>query len=536
MTATSDLYRSYLDLRWHFDPAAATAQGITTHDDQLADFSADRMREHLVAFKSLSGAVEQLEVGDPQEEIDRTAFLDDLRVTIARFELERPHVHDPSFWLGHLYGAFHALLRRREGDVTQRSQGLLGRLKATPAFLKAARETVREPPRVFLETAQALADAGPRLLTEVAQAVRDTDPDLAVAVDDALAEAETALSRFGLALHGDMQAHHDDLSFAIGEEQFNRRLHHEHALQAGAPELYRYGLHLADEVEAEVAALARQIDPRVPWRTVVERLRTDAAPGPDLVAPFRDSVERARHFLEARRLVTIPEGTLEVIETPRFLRPLMPFAAYTPPAAFGTSHVGTFYVTSPQPGDSHIAGQYSLHEIAATAVHEAWPGHHLQMLTAHNSDSEVRRISWTPVTVEGWALYCEELMAEQGFFASTEERLFQRLHLLWRAVRIVLDIGLHTRGMTPEQAVDLLVNRVAMDRTKAQAEVSRYCAWPTYQLCYAVGRREFLHLRDAWRQAAGAAAPLKDFHDTTLAYGGLPVSLIRWGMGLGIDE
>ena len=536
MTATHDLYHSYLDLRWHFDPAAATAQGITSHDDRLGDYSPDRIREHLAAFKALSAAVEQLEVDDPQEEIDRTAFLDELRVTISRFEQERPHVHDPSFWLGHLYGAFQSLLRRRDGEARDKAKGLLGRLNSTPGFLKAARETIKEPPRIFLETAQALADAGPRLLTEVAQAVRQAEPELAGPCEDALAEAESAMIRFGLALRSDMQAHHDDLSFAIGEEQFNRRLHHEHALQAGAPELYRYGLHLADEVEAEVAALAREIDPRVPWRTVVERLRTDGAPGPDLVAPFRNAVERARHFLEARQLVTIPEGTLDVIETPAFLRPLMPFAAYAPPAAFGPTRIGTFYVTSPQPGEAHIAGQYSLHEIAATAVHEAWPGHHLQMLTARNTESDVRRVSWTPVTVEGWALYCEELMAENGFFASTEERLFQRLHLLWRAVRIVLDIGLHTRGMTPEQAVDLLVSRVAMDRGKARAEVSRYCAWPTYQLCYAVGRREFLHLRDAWRVSVGPTASLKGFHDAVLAYGGLPVSLIRWGMGLGIDE
>jgi uncharacterized protein (DUF885 family) len=536
MSATADLYASYLDLRWHFDPAAATAQGISTRDDQLADYTPERIRDHLSAFKAIAGALEQLDVEDPQEEIDRTAFLDELRNTVARFERERPHVHDPSFWLGHLYSAFQSLLRRRDDAPRDKARGLLGRLRATPGFLRAARETVKDPPRVFLDTAQALADAGPRLLADVAQAVRDADPDFAGAVEDALGEAESALSRFGLALHSELRAHPDDLSFAIGEEQFNRRLHHEHALQAGAPELYRYGLHLADEIEAEVATLAREIDPNVSWRTVVERLRSDAAPGPDLLGAFRDSVERARHFLEARSLVTIPEGTLDVIETPAFLRPLMPFAAYSPPPAFGATRNGTFYVTSPQAGEPHGNGHYSRHEIAATAVHEAWPGHHLQMLTARQAESEVRRVSWSPVTVEGWALYCEELMAEQGFFASVEERLFQRLHLLWRAMRIVLDVGLHTRGMTPDQAVDLLVDRVAMDRAKARAEVSRYCAWPTYQLCYAIGRREFLHLREAWRASMGPTAALREFHDAALAYGGLPVSLIRWGMGLGIDE
>jgi uncharacterized protein (DUF885 family) len=145
-------------------------------------------------------------------------------------------------------------------------------------------------------------------------------------------------------------------------------------------------------------------------------------------------------------------------------------------------------------------------------------------------------VLWTPVTVEGWALYCEELMAEEGYFASLEQRLFQRLHLLWRAIRIVLDVGLHTRGMTPVEATDYMVDHLAMDRGRAAAEVSRYCAWPTYQLCYAVGRREILHLRDAYRDREGGSFQLQQFHNEFLSYGGLPVSLIRWGMGLGIDE
>jgi uncharacterized protein (DUF885 family) len=531
MTGTADLYRSYLDARWHFDPAEATAAGMPGYDDRLGDFSPDAVRAHLAALKAIATAAETLEVEEQEEEIDRTAFLDEVRITVARFERERPQVHNPAFWLSHLYDALHATLRREDLAPAARSASLLGRLRAIPSFLRAARETISEPPRVFLDTATALAEAGPRLVSDAAEMIRAQNGEDPALVDTAFSEAEAALNRFALALRGELRAHHDDLSFAIGEEQFNRRLHHEHALMAGAPELYRYGLHLVEEVEAEVAALARQLDPTKGWRTVIERLRVQAAPGTDLVGHFQDACERARHFLLARNLVTFPEGRLDVLETPAFLRPLMPFAAYIPPTIYGGERVGRFFVTPPSPGETAQAG-YSLHEIGATAVHEAWPGHHLQLLTARGLPSEVRRVSWTPVNVEGWALYCEELMAEAGFYASLEERLFQRLHLLWRAVRIVLDVGLHTRGMTPEQAVDMLVDRVAMDRSRATAEVSRYCAWPTYQLCYAVGRREFLELRNAWRAQAGASAPLREFHDAVLRYGGLPVSLVRWGMGL----
>jgi uncharacterized protein (DUF885 family) len=228
--------------------------------------------------------------------------------------------------------------------------------------------------------------------------------------------------------------------------------------------------------------------------------------------------------------MAIPEGPLEVIPTPSFLEPLVPFAAYEPPPVFGPDRVGHFYVSS-------RAGQGENHdpcrlEIGATALHEGYPGHHVQLLTAQDSPSLVRRIIATPVMVEGWALYCEELMAEQGFFEGVAEQLFQRLHLLWRALRIVVDIGLHTRGLTPEQATDQMVEQLGMDRAKAALEVARYCAWPTYQLCYAVGRRELLRLRADVQQRDGSAFSLRGFHDDLLSYGGLPISLIRWGMGL----
>jgi uncharacterized protein (DUF885 family) len=165
-------------------------------------------------------------------------------------------------------------------------------------------------------------------------------------------------------------------------------------------------------------------------------------------------------------------------------------------------------------------------------VHEAYPGHHLHLLTAQGLGSEVRRHLSTPIMVEGWALYCEQLMEEANYYGTREARLFQLVNLLWRAVRIVLDVGLHTRGMSPHEAVSYMVDHLPIERNSAEAEVRRYCAWPTYQLCYAVGRRELLRLRDAYRERAGADFNLKRFHDDLLGYGGLPVALARWGMDL----
>jgi len=165
-------------------------------------------------------------------------------------------------------------------------------------------------------------------------------------------------------------------------------------------------------------------------------------------------------------------------------------------------------------------------------AHEVYPGHHLQLLSMQGLGSEVRRHIWTPIMVEGWALYCEQLMEEAGYYPSAETRLFRLVNLLWRAIRILLDVGLHTRGMTPVEAVDYLVKHLPIERASAEAEVRRYCAWPTYQLSYAVGRRELLSLREAFREKFGAEAGLRRFHDDLMQYGGLPVSLARWGMDL----
>ena len=272
-----------------------------------------------------------------------------------------------------------------------------------------------------------------------------------------------------------------------------------------------------------VSALAdeQHVPPRGPERGLPA--------GDGVVGEYAAQMAHARAWVEEHELVTIPPGALEVVATPPFMRPLIPFAAYEPPGAFAEDRTGWFYVTVP---DARRRGDHCAHEVACTALHEGYPGHHLHFLVMQSQDSPVRRVIGSPLTIEGWALYCEELMAEQGFLARPEELFFQQLHMLWRAVRIVLDVRLHTEGMTFEAAVAYMTETLGISRYGAEAEVRRYCGSPAYQLCYAVGKRELVRLRDACRAREGSAFSLRRFHDEVLSYGALPVSLIRWGMGL----
>lgn len=532
------LCQSWLDLKWHLDPAGASAAGALEHDGRLGAYDPDSIREHLAACRSLAAAVEEPELDDTQMEIDRTALLDEIRVTVLRFTNEAPHRRNPAFWAGHLLNALHTLILRDVGDPALRARGALARLQGAPGFLRSAEQTLSQPPEVFIRLAREMLPGGRALVREVAREHGRRRPELRQALMDAAADAEKALDRFATALDAEIAPDPDERAFAIGDEQFDRRLHHEHAIRHGAPELWRYGMHLVEEVEREVAALAARIDPHAHWRDVVERARAERLTG-DPVELFAGEAARARRFIEEQGLVAMPRAELQVIATPDFLRPLIPFVAYAPPGALFEDRTGYFYVTAPDgPGNGQAhepAAERkgsSRHDVAISVAHEGFPGHHLHFGTIAELPSRVRRHVWTPVTIEGWALYSEELMAEQGFFRRPEELLLQRVHLLWRAVRILLDVGLHTRGMTPAEAVEMLVAKVPIERKAAEAEVRRYCAWPTYQLSYAVGRRDLLRLRADRRQRDGAAFSLRGFHDEVLSYGGLPVSLIRWGMGL----
>jgi uncharacterized protein (DUF885 family) len=377
---------------------------------------------------------------------------------------------------------------------------------------------------------------GGELIGQLAATLGAEAPGLADDLRAAAGAALEGLKRFGTALRDEIEPDADPHAFAIGEEQFARRLHFEHAVEAGAPELWRYGLRLQEETTAKLSALAAELGPR-PWRELVDALRDDVPAPDELLRVYRQELDRARDFVVERDLALVPSTPVDVVATPSFLAALVPFAAYEPPPIYLPAQRGRFYVTPPDPSlppeaAAQVRRGHCCHGIPAMVVHEAYPGHHLQLATAQELGSEVRRHLWTPVMVEGWALYCEQLMEETGYYRTPEQRVFQLVNLLWRAIRIVLDVGLHTRGMTTREAVDYMVEHLPIERRSAEAEVRRYCAWPTYQLCYAVGRRELLRLRDDFRAAAGDAFEPRRFHDALMRYGGLPVSLARWGMGL----
>src|SRR5262249_16020617 len=161
--------------------------------------------------------------------------------------------------------------------------------------------------------------------------------------------------------------------------------------------------------------------------------------------------------------------------------------------------------------------------IPAVAVHEAYPGHHWQLVMAKQNPSRVRRSFRTSYFTEGWGQYAEQVMREHRFFVHPREEMCQYEATLFRAARIIVDTSLHIGDMSFDEAVAFMRTRANLPEPTARAEVTRYCAWPTQASSYLTGCLEILRIRDRYLQSG--LGTLREFHDQIGRSGGLPIAL-----------
>jgi uncharacterized protein (DUF885 family) len=273
----------------------------------------------------------------------------------------------------------------------------------------------------------------------------------------------------------------------------------------------------------------RGIDPGLDESAAVDRVKADGPPdfGAALAA-YREAMLRARAFVERRDLATLPaDDAIEVMATPAHMRRLIPLAAYFEPAAFDRPLRGVYVVTPSVPGDVRPMVEHNWSSIVNTSVHEAYPGHHLQFSAALASPTPARLLVDAPEFHEGWGMYCEQMMLEEGFEDTPARRVIVATDAIWRACRIILDIGLHRGELGVDDAIDFLVAHTRFERPVARAEVHRYTQAPGYNLSYLLGKVLLLRLRADEQARLGETFSLKAFHDSLLYSGSLPISFHR---------
>jgi uncharacterized protein (DUF885 family) len=239
-------------------------------------------------------------------------------------------------------------------------------------------------------------------------------------------------------------------------------------------------------------------------------------------------MRRARAHLIEHDLVTIPDDeVIDVQPTPEYLRSMMPFAAYMSPARFDADRRGIYIVTPAVDNDPDAMREHYRASISNTSIHEAYPGHHLQLAVAAQNPSLSRLAVEAPEFVEGWGMYSEQMMREQGFDSGPEFMATLYTDAIWRSCRIILDVRMHRGELTTDEAIAFMVEHTAFETANARAEVRRYTYTPGYQLSYLMGKVLLLGLRESEKRRLGSAFSLKGFHNTLLRNGSLPISFHR---------
>ena len=534
MSSFTDLAETFLKEEFAESPVQASALGLTAYDEQLDDLSADAFRRHedrssawLARFRAL--ADDRL---SPAERIDR-----DFAVSILRGrELNVPRrgwQRQPATYLNPgLQGVFSLFLHRLrpEKDLADAARS---RLEQVPRALKQGIDNLDFTivPRVYVDRAIGQARAAAKYARElVPQEVKD--PPAREELAAAGAEAGDAFEAFGQFLQEKKDKAVGD--YAIGEQLYTALLREKELLPHDARALRERGQEQYDLLAAELRRLAREIAGTEDWAGLLGKLNKVHAPTPDgMRDEYAEWTERARSFLRDTGLVTLPAGeTCSVEPSPPFQRPILAVASYNRPPAFSDSLAGHFFVpyppdNTPEPEiQKRLEGNCSS-GIPTTAVHEAYPGHHWHLVMAHFNPSKLRQVFNTPYFNEGWALYAERVMREQGFFTDPKHQLYQYEATIFRAARIIVDTSLHLGEMTFDEAVRFMVERGNLTEPNARAEVGRYCSWPTQASSYLTGMLEIVDLRTRWLAQKGKSdvPALREFHDLLTSSGALPTSL-----------
>lgn len=322
-------------------------------------------------------------------------------------------------------------------------------------------------------------------------------------------------------------------SWSVGKDHYNWLLSEVHFLPYDADELIAVGRRAHAETKAALERLARAVDPKKSWKTLVEEMK-ERHPEPGTIAEaYRRESDRARELIVSRQLVSIPQPeTLLFVPTPPALRETYAWAGYGGIEVRDDVPAGRFFVTDVVSEMSDSERRQKLRAqnngwVTVIALHEGYPGHHLQSLYSRNNPSKVRSRLGSTYFGEGWGLYCEAWMAREGFYKNADDSLAWLQMRLWRTARVIIDPSLHTGQMSYDEAVRFFTDEVGLERSAAEAEVNRYTTWPTQAPSYIIGWLELENLRNALQSLRQDRYSDREFAETILSIGSLPLELLK---------
>jgi uncharacterized protein (DUF885 family) len=547
------LAKDYIEALLQANPEYATSLGDHRFDENLTDYSDDAVARALARAKDFRQQLEQFndltKLTGPNK-VDVRLLKDSIDNEIFGIEELKEREWNPLLYNESLANSLYLLVARDFAPAEKRAASLRARLEKIPAVVAQAKANLKNPPRVYTETAIEQTQGAISLIKEGLNETLDKAPkakaDLARAQDNAV----SALNDYKAWLQNDLLPRSTG-DFRIGADKFRKKLRFALASDMSMEDLMkaaRADLEQTQKAIYETALpLHKKFFPNADEATLADRKKVTAAvldklaeqrPDDKTIVDYSKTVlKEATEFVKAKNLVKVPTTPVDIIVMPEFKRGQA--IAYCDSPGPLEKNGKTFFAVAPTPDDwkqerkDSFFREYNNYMVRNLTVHEAMPGHYLQL--AHSNEFKgptlVRSIFQSGTFVEGWAVYTEQMMAEAGY--GGPEVKMQQLKMRLRVIcNAIIDQSIHAGNMSEQEALDVMMKEGFQQEGEAVAKWKRARLSSSQLSTYFVGVTEHLALREQAKARDGAKFDLRKYNDTVLSFGSPPVKYVREMMGL----
>jgi uncharacterized protein (DUF885 family) len=549
----SEQFAELLDDAWQFDlqedPLSATERGDHRYDDRLPKVSladATRRNEATREFLERLEGIQRSEL-TPDEQVSYGIFRRRQRESLEAFDF-RSHLMPITDRYG-FHIEFPELPRNLQFNSVEDYENYIARLQGFDEYAAGHIELMREGvrrgltlPSVIMQRyrepieSQIVDDPEESLLfaplKDFSDKIREADQERLRAAAK-LAIAESVVPGYKRFLRFMRDEYVPNCRGTIAASALpNGRDFYRHCTRKFTTvddltpeEIHAIGKQEVERIRGEMDEIIDRVGFEGDFAAFTEKLRTDPkfyAKTPKELVEYTSGILKRIDGQLPTLFGKLPRMPYGVREVPEFIAPQATFAYYQPPTGDGT-RAGFYYL------NTYNLPARPLYMLEALSLHEAVPGHHLQIaLQQEMADlPEFRKYAGFTAFVEGWALYSERLGRESGFYTDPYSDFGRLTMEVWRACRLVVDTGIHYLGWTREQAIDYMSANSAMPMHDVRAEVDRYIGWPGQALGYKIGELKIRELRGEAEQALGDQFDIRAFHDTVLASGAVPLDVLE---------
>jgi uncharacterized protein (DUF885 family) len=547
------LAKDYIEGLLQANPEYATSLGDHRFDDKLTDYSDDAVTKELARAKEARQQLEQFsdltKLTGPNR-VDVRLLKDNIDNEIFGIEELKEREWNPLLYNESLADSLYLLVARDFAPPEKRAASIKARMEKIPAVIAQAKANLKNPPQVYTETA---IDQTTGAISLIKEGLNDTLVKAPIAKADLEPVQEktiAALDEYKTWLKNDLLPRSTG-DFRIGADKFRKKLRFALASDMSMEDLMkaaRADLEQTQKAIYETALpLYKKQFPNADEATLADRKKVTAAvldklaeqrPNDDTIVGYSKTVlKEATDFVKAKNLVSVPSTPVDIVVMPEFKRGQS--IAYCDSPGALEKNGKTLFAVAPTPNDwnqqrkDSFFREYNNFMIRDLTVHEAMPGHYLQL--AHSNQFKaptlVRAIFQSGTFIEGWAVYAEQFMAEAGY--GGPEVKMQQLKMRLRVIcNAIIDQSIHAANMSEQEALDVMMKEGFQQEGEAVAKWKRARLSSTQLSTYFVGVTEHLALREQAKARDGAKFDLKKYNDTVISFGSPPVKYVREMMGL----